>query len=189
LREISGYIAQECKAKRGLHINVEHVILEIVDEGGVVLHGEPGRIVITDLHNRVMPLIRYDTGDVGTLSTRQCPCGITWPLLEVIQGRQCDYVVLRDGSRIHLGIIADSFLHHFFGRIVQVQFVEREQGSMIVRMVRQKRLTKADISKVEAYFGKLFSSFDLEFTHDLPSDASGKTPLLVRESDNRIPPG
>lgn len=187
LREISGYIAQECKVQRGLHINVEHVMLEIVDEGGIVLHGEPGRIVITDLHNHVMPLIRYDTGDVGILSTRQCTCGITWPLLEVIQGRQRDYVVLKDGSRIHLGIIADSFLHHFSGTILQVQFVERDQGSMIIRMVRQKRLTQTDVTKVEAYFGKLFSSFDLEFTRDLSPDMSGKIPLLVREVDNRTP--
>jgi phenylacetate-CoA ligase len=181
LREISGYIAQECRAQRGLHINVEHVMLEIVDRGGVVVQGKPGRIIITDLHNRVMPLIRYDTGDMGILSTNPCTCGITWPILQVIQGRQRDYVALKDGTQIHLGIIADSFLRHFSGKILHVQFVERGQGFMTVRVIPQERLTHTDMTRVGAYLSKLFSSFDVKFTYDLPSDISGKTPLLVRE--------
>lgn len=181
LREISGYIAQECEAQQGLHINVEHVMLEIVDRGGVVVQGKPGRIIITDLHNRVMPLIRYDTGDIGILSNNPCTCGITWPLLQVIQGRQRDYVALKDGTRIHLGIIADSFLRHFSGKILHVQFVERGQGFMTVRVIPQERLTHTDMTRVGAYLSKLFSSFDVKFTYDLPSDMSGKTPLLVRE--------
>ena len=181
LREISGYIAQECMAQQGLHINVEHVMLEIVDEEDVAVQGKPGRIIITDLLNRVMPLVRYDTGDIGILSANPCTCGITWPLLQVVQGRQGDYVALKDGTRIHLGIIADSFLHHFFLRILQVQFVEHEKGFMTVRMVPQDRLTHTDMTEVRAYLSKLFSSFDVKFMHDLPSDTFGKTPLLVRK--------
>jgi phenylacetate-coenzyme A ligase PaaK-like adenylate-forming protein len=143
LREISGYIARECKAQQGLHINVEHV--------------------------------------TGILSANPCTYVIMRPLLQVVQGRQGDYVAFKDGTRIHLGIIADSFLHHFFRRILQVQFVEHEKGFMTVHMVPQDRLTHTDMTEVRAYLSKLFSSFDVKFMHDLPSDTFGKTPLLVRK--------
>ena len=52
---------------------------------------------------------------------------------------------------------------------------------MAVRMLLQERLTYTDMTRVGAYLSKLFSSFKVKFTCDLPSDMSGKILLLVRE--------
>jgi len=182
LREISGYVAQECKEQRGLHVNVDHVILEIVDNGHPVADGKPGRVVITDLHNRIMPLIRYDTEDIGTLSTEPCICGMTWPLLETVHGRESDYVVAKNGTRIPLIIFAGEFARSFVKSIVQVQFLQRREGSVSVRIVPRKGFTPEDMVRVRSYFSRLLPSFDVELVHDLPSLKSGKRPLLVKES-------
>jgi hypothetical protein len=51
---------------------------------------------------------------------------------------------------------------------------------MTVRILPQERLMHTDMTRVGAYLSKLFSSFKVKFTCDLPSDISGKTPLLAR---------
>lgn len=180
LVELSGYVAQECQAQAGLHVNMEHFLLEIVDDGGPVSDGKPGRIIVTDLHNHVMPLIRYDTGDVGILSERQCPCGITWPLLESVQGRECDYLVLKDGSRFPLSNFAGNFLRCFLWSVVQVQFVQRRDGSVLVRVVPRSKLSSGDVTRMKRYFSGLLAAFDIEAVSEIPVK-SGKRPLLIRE--------
>jgi len=180
LRELSGYIAQECQARGGLHVNMEHVFLEIVDDGGPVPNGTPGRIIVTDLYNHVMPLIRYDTGDIGILSRRQCPCGITWPLLESIQGRECDYVVLKDGSQFPLSNFAGNFLRSFLRSVAQVQFVQKRDGCLLVRIVPRLELSSDDVHRMRRYYSELLRTFDLELVSETVAK-SGKRPLLIRE--------
>lgn len=161
-------------------MNMEHVFLEIVDDGGPVPNGTPGRIIVTDLYNHVMPLIRYDTGDIGILSRRQCPCGITWPLLESIQGRECDYVVLKDGSQFPLSNFAGNFLRSFLRSVAQVQFVQKRDGCLLVRIVPRLELSSDDVHRMRRYYSELLRTFDLELVSETVAK-SGKRPLLIRE--------
>lgn len=64
--------------------------------------GTLGRLVATGLVNRSMPLVRYETGDLGTLAPadESCPCGRTLPILTAIEGRHDDLVRTRDGRLI-----------------------------------------------------------------------------------------
>jgi len=182
LREISGYIAQECKARNGLHINVEHVMLEIVENGEPVGDGKTGKIVITDLHNYVMPLIRYDTGDIGAISTQPCSCGITWPLLQNVQGRESEYVVIMDNIRVPLSIFVDSFSCTFRRSIAELQFVQRRDESIVIRLVPGGQFNTSDLTKFRAYFREFLSNFEIEIVKELPPGRSGKKALLIRES-------
>src|SRR5207249_8098782 len=81
-------IACECERHHGLHVNADGVFVEIMraDDTGALTHptrpGEPGAVVVTDLTNRAMPIIRYQVGDVAVLSDRVCTCGRGLPLLE-----------------------------------------------------------------------------------------------------------
>lgn len=129
-----------------------------------------------------MPLIRYDTEDIGTLSTEPCVCGMMWPLLETVLGRESDYVVAKDGARIPLIIFAEEFSRSFVKSIVQVQFLQRREGSVSVRIVPRKEFTPEDMVRVRSYFSRLLPSFDVELVHDLPSLKSGKRSLLVKDS-------
>ncbi|MFC1876993.1 hypothetical protein ACFL2E_06960 [Thermodesulfobacteriota bacterium] len=70
-----GNIAWECDAHEGLHINADQVYLEVAKGDQVVVDGDPGEILITDLYNQTMPLIRYAIGDIGTKKKSICSCG------------------------------------------------------------------------------------------------------------------
>lgn len=98
-REISG-IAHECSAHKGLHIFSENLIIEIVDDNGNVIDEGEGEIVLTDLHNYVMPLIRYRIGDRAVISKRKCNCGINLPLLENVEGRTFDIIKFPNGNSV-----------------------------------------------------------------------------------------
>ncbi|MEP3837369.1 MAG: phenylacetate--CoA ligase family protein [Algibacter sp.] len=78
-------------------VNSESLFVEILDDKGAVLpYGEEGRIVITSLYNKAHPFIRYDIGDVGTLSKKST---IKTPILEKLIGRTNDIAVLGSGKK------------------------------------------------------------------------------------------
>ncbi|MGB8274301.1 MAG: hypothetical protein WCF16_03415 [Alphaproteobacteria bacterium] len=86
LNEI-GLVATRCEAGR-YHVHNEHCLVEIVaDDGRAVPPGGKGRIVVTSLQNRLMPLIRYDTDDVAEALEGPCPCGRSLPAFGAISGR------------------------------------------------------------------------------------------------------
>ena len=89
-----GVSAYECAQHSGFHIDLERAVLEVVDEAGRPVVGRPGRILATSLLNRAMPFIRYDTGDIGVMTSESCSCGRTAPMLSTIIGRQTDLLVL-----------------------------------------------------------------------------------------------
>ncbi|HKP50886.1 MAG TPA: hypothetical protein VJU17_12765, partial [Gemmatimonadales bacterium] len=93
-------IAWECSAGNR-HINSDVVHLEAVDDSGrIVPDGVEGDLVATVLVNRAMPLLRYRTGDRGSLRADRCSCGCPMPLLGLVTGRISDVLVMRDGLRI-----------------------------------------------------------------------------------------
>lgn len=92
-------MAWQCKERCGYHVDADSFVLEILDEDGrPVKAGEMGRAVVTGLINRMMPLIRYELGDLVVASDRRCACGRTLPMIERIEGRVKDVVVLPDGG-------------------------------------------------------------------------------------------
>ncbi|MEM6515847.1 MAG: phenylacetate--CoA ligase family protein [Bacteroidota bacterium] len=78
-------------------VNSETLYVEVVDKNGAILpHGEEGRLVITSLYNKAHPFIRYDIGDIGSLS----PTGsIKKPILKKLTGRTNDVVHLPSGKK------------------------------------------------------------------------------------------
>lgn len=93
-----GLIAWECPAGQGYHLAEDLVIAEWLPvEGGQ----QAARLVLTNLAQRVMPFIRYDTGDLCQPEDEQhCSCGRTFSLVRHFEGRAIDCVTLDDGTRI-----------------------------------------------------------------------------------------
>ena len=100
-REV-GDIAQEAPGSNGLVVNSDRVYVEILDESGRPCSaGETGDIVITDLDNYGMPLIRYVTGDRGSWAPAESNATkLPYPVLENVEGRSLDVVVSPTGNRI-----------------------------------------------------------------------------------------
>lgn len=98
LTEIAGPgVAFECPAKDGMHINEDHVLAEIVNPvtDEVLPYGEPGELVLTTITKTGMPMIRYRTHDICTLTETKCSCGRTHVRMSRITGRTDDMLVIR----------------------------------------------------------------------------------------------
>lgn len=90
-------VSGECEnRKRGLHINEDHFLCEVVDpESGEVLPaGETGELVITTLTKEALPIIRYRTGDLTALDPEPCGCGRTLARMARVSGRTDDMFVV-----------------------------------------------------------------------------------------------
>ncbi|HEV2374166.1 MAG TPA: phenylacetate--CoA ligase [Streptosporangiaceae bacterium] len=99
LSEIIGPgVANECvEARAGSHINEDHFLPEIVDPqtGDVLADGQEGVLVLTTLTKQAMPLLRYWTGDITSLSHDPCACGRTLVRMAPIKGRADDMLIVR----------------------------------------------------------------------------------------------
>jgi phenylacetate-CoA ligase len=95
-----GTIAHECE-KGSMHINAENMIVEILNGDAPCAPGELGEVVITELNNMAMPLIRYRVGDFASLSAGDCECGRSLPVLGNVVGRAYDMVYNREGKMFH----------------------------------------------------------------------------------------
>jgi phenylacetate-CoA ligase len=93
-----GVIASECHLHEGMHIFSDGVYVEVLNNGRPVRPGEMGEIVVTDLFNYGMPLIRYKIGDVAVATDRTCSCGSHLPLIDKLLGRDRDILLSEDGS-------------------------------------------------------------------------------------------
>ena len=75
-------IGCECEKHHGMHMNIEHLVIEFIkDDGTTAKAGEPGNIVVTDLMNFAMPFVRYKVEDVGVPMDTMCSCGRGLPLM------------------------------------------------------------------------------------------------------------
>ena len=130
-REVS-VIASECQFHHGMHVNSEALFVEI--ESDLARPGKTGRILVTDLLNYSMPLIRYEIGDLGAWEGDQnCPCGRHLPLLAEIQGRTTDFLVLTGGRQISGPALTLAVSD--MADVRQVQFVQRNPKLILLRVV------------------------------------------------------
>ncbi len=129
-REV-GLIASECEHHSGLHINVDNIYLELsTHDNKPVKIGDEGNILVTDYYNRAMPIIRYELGDVGVLSDKQCECGRGLPILKKVVGRKSDFFVTKSGKLVH----GEYFTHLFYGmpNIEQFQIIQENIDEITV---------------------------------------------------------
>jgi phenylacetate-CoA ligase len=98
-------IANECDHGR-LHVRMDSVFLETIRDGAPAAPGALARVLITDLDNFNMPLIRYDIGDVARGASGDCPCGRRTEGLATIEGRLADTIRVGDELLTPLGVDA-----------------------------------------------------------------------------------
>ena len=96
-REFGG-LARECRVHNGLHIGCERAVIESRPTPGSGAGEDLSELVITDLDNFGMPLIRYAIDDLGTITWEKCECGLTLPRLATAVGRTLDVVRAPNGN-------------------------------------------------------------------------------------------
>jgi phenylacetate-CoA ligase len=133
-------LATECE-RGSLHINSDFGIIEIVDENDrPVPPGVEGRILTTGLLNDTQPLIRYDIGDVASLSPTPCTCGRSLPVLKNLVGRLEDVVICPDGRQMV------RFHGIFVGmpNVVEAQLIQERIDLIRVKVVANERFGPSD---------------------------------------------
>lgn len=170
-------IACECEQHQGLHINADSIYTEVVECRAIDPTGTlAGRLLVTDLHNRAMPLIRYQVGDVVVPSSRRCPCGRGLPLLERIEGREADYVVTPQGQLISGISLTENFALHIPGA-AQVQIIQEALDEIRIRLVPDDQFGPHSRDKIAELVRTLFGpqvNHEVELVSSIPQEPSGK---------------
>ena len=180
-REV-GQIASECEYHNGLHISSDRVYLEVLDdEDNPCSPGVPGRIVVTDLDNFGMPLIRYDIGDRGVMGTEaQCECGRGLPKLERIEGRTLDIIRTPNGNS--LGGTFWTLLLRGRPGFLQFQVIQEKIEGITVNYVRESFLTSETLKYFENQIKESCGNeFNVEFVEKESIDltTTGKQRIVI----------
>ncbi len=99
LSEVMGPgVSAECiEGRDGAHVNEDHFLVEVVDpaSGEQLQEGEVGELVFTTLTKEALPLLRYRTGDLASLTRDPCACGRTFARMSRVVGRTDDMLIIR----------------------------------------------------------------------------------------------
>jgi phenylacetate-CoA ligase len=179
-------IACECERHHGLHVNADGVYVEVLRDGRPARPGEPGSVVVTDLTNRAMPLLRYQVGDVAVPAERPCPCGRGLPLLERVDGREADYVVTADGELISGISLTENFALQVPG-LAQLQIVQETVRRFRFRIVRGPDFGPSSLERIAALVAERFGpgvAYDCEFVDRIAPERSGKYRFCISRVPN-----
>jgi phenylacetate-CoA ligase len=187
----AGIVASECEHRTGLHVFEDHTMVEVLDEDGAPTpDGELGRLVVTPLHARTLPLLRYEMGDLVRATRAPCPCGRPYLRLLEIQGRQDDLLALpgRGGATVRLHPIALRSPMATVPGLAQYQIV-RCPGRLRARVAvrpgadggRVAEQTRERLQAALAEAGALVETVDVEVVDALERSPMGKHRLVVAD--------
>ncbi|HVK50259.1 MAG TPA: phenylacetate--CoA ligase family protein [Pseudoxanthomonas sp.] len=173
-------IAAECEHRQGLHINADHLRVEL---GGAIASEEgPREIIVTDLHNYGMPLLRYGNGDLATPSQARCSCGRPLPLLASVDGRKLDALRTPDGRFVPGEYIVYAFL--YATGIRRYQVVQKQLDRFDITLVRDHDFDESVVAHVSAELKKVVGeqvSLHFHFADEIPLTTTGKQRVTVSE--------
>jgi phenylacetate-CoA ligase len=175
-REVS-VIASECEAHSGLHVMAEGLYVEIEGPDGPAGPGESGSILVTDLLNHAMPLIRYRIGDIGSWAEGECPCGRHLPRLARVSGRVTDFLVGSEGQLVS-GVFLATYVVAHRPSLGQVQVRQERAGAVTYRVKPGPDFDPArDLDYLRKatrrYLGGT-AEIGAEVVAELPTEPSGK---------------
>lgn len=179
-----GMIAYQC-TNGYMHMFADHCLVEVVDlrTKEPVPPGKEGLILVTDLNNYSMPRLRYQLNDVVTVSPKACSCGMTYPVLERIEGREDDVFVKPNGEYVH---------GHYFNHIARnlegidrFQIVQHAPDAFTLQLVKhpstyQPEVAARFIDGIKQSFGEDIH-VSVAFTDQIPPTPSGKVRYAIRE--------
>ena len=182
------FLAWECREGR-LHVNAEHVFVEIVDEAGRPAEaGVLGRVLVTTLQNGIMPLVRYEIGDWALAADGPCPCGRTLPLLGRVAGRAVSLFRTTTGRVVTPWDIVVRIKYRNDMR--QFQIVQKTTERCVLRYIAPGELSapaRAEIgSHVQAVLGAGVRT-DFERVAEIERGARGKYFTAISEALEAVP--
>lgn len=175
----AGAVAHECPEGR-LHIAAEHVVVEVdaPDTDGV------GDLLVTNLDGYGMPLIRYRVGDRGWLDDRPCPCGLPFPVLGGVAGRDNDFLVGRGGRLVHS--LASVYVLRDIAKLAQFRIHQRADRSLSVALVAREPFSEEELADIRVQLQRTLDeavAVEFEFPEAITPERSGKYRWVVSEAE------
>ncbi|HLV61773.1 CoF synthetase [Galbibacter sp.] len=175
----NGIIAQQFPGSPIFHINWASYKVEILelnsDKPAAI--GKPGRIVITDLFNYSMPLIRYDTGDIGYLKNDDPFNGA--PYLKHVEGRKMDMIYNTKGE-----LITSYITYHLlkYDKIKQFQLIQEDHKTYIIKLNVYDDFDQQNyiIDEFKTHLGE-DANIKVIYVNDIPLLHSGKRKLVINK--------
>lgn len=183
----NGILAQQVPGSGSRYlINTASYWIEVLknDSDEPARPGELGRIVVTDFYNRLMPMIRYDTGDIGALSESVDEHGNQ--LLDRIEGRKLDLLYASDGSLVSSYIVYKNMWQ--YTEIAQYQLVQYGPKDYLFRINMAGPFQRE--SKLTAEFKQFLgadANFKVEYVDEIPLLASGKRKKIANTYHPNLP--
>ncbi len=179
-----GISAYECEEHCGMHIDMERAILETVDDEGRQIVNQEGKILATSLYNYALPFIKYDTGDIGTVSDSKCACGRKTALLKGFLGRTNDSLELGGVT------ISNPSYSEMLGNfdIEQFQIIQEDPAAITFRIIAGKTYQKEDEKSIERIMGDLLAKhvakadIRFEYVNTIPVTEAGKYKFIINKS-------
>jgi phenylacetate-CoA ligase len=178
-----GAIACQCKHKAGLHITSHSHRVESIDQNGTPVVEEDGDIVVTSLTNYAMPFIRYKIGDRGRLTSKKCPCGRGFRLLESVSGRTVETLINHKGEYVSPMYFIDAVAYTLVnpGFVKKFQVVQNDYSHILVKMILQPGTTpdemQPDLDRISKKIQLVMGEeciVSYRFVDDIPPTKSGK---------------
>jgi len=132
--EEASVIAWECGETGLYHIREDNVIVEVIKDGVPVKEGERGEVIVTALHFRARPFLRYRQGDEVTKGPDICPCGKPFLTLKEISGRAIDYLRLPGGRDLFASALATIVYKHALW-IERYEIVQEREDLVVLKAI------------------------------------------------------
>lgn len=185
----AGLIANECP-EGGLHMAAEGILAEILPSGpGAGAEADAtGEIVITNAYSFAMPIIRYRTGDVGSLADGACRCGRGLPRLGPVEGRRTDFLVTPGGRVMHA--LAAIYILRELPGLREFQLVQERADLVRVALVADQGFSSEIPDRAAAGLRRLLGggvAIEVEIVREIPRTASGKHRYVISKvSDQHL---
>lgn len=170
-------LAWECPKTGHYHVNDDGVLLEVCRDGRRVQEGESGDIVITSLHSRTMPIIRYTMGDRAVAGPSRCPCGSPFSTIRELKGRIIDFLPLPDGRELHPFELLNEIVTESGDWVTEYQFVQEALDCFRLQIVPRRPVSESETAAFRAALMiKLgdASHLTIEMVNHVPLAESGK---------------
>lgn len=170
----SGIIAFECPMGN-MHLGNHNLYVELLNPETLlpVAAGEPGEVVITELHATRMPLIRYRLGDMAVKRTDSCSCGRNTPLIGEIVGRVSEMIPTPDGRKISCALLDYAMplsVSRFRATLVAT-------NRLVLLLECEEHLPASELAAIRTKIGSYLGDqmeIETRIVEDIPCDPSGK---------------
>jgi len=179
-----GIIAFECSEGR-MHLSDDNLIIEVINESAEDGFSE---ILITDLFNYGVPLIRYKIGDLIKLEEAQtCSCGRGLSVVKEVKGRESEVITLDGGRKIHTEVFHYIFdaVTEKFGGVEEFRVFGNDSLVFNIQLVVNASFSKRTEEFIEEQFKKVLDQkcrITFEFVKSLEREKTGKLRYFIRKS-------